>query len=70
MAIPNIESIIRAHSDFSMDDPAEQYIEATKMHRLTFGIDMPDTHSLHDKPELDKSHMESDEADGWARDSA
>ena len=55
MAIPNIESIIRAHSDFSMDDPAEQYIEATKMHRLTFGIDMPDTHSLHDKPELIKA---------------
>jgi SagB-type dehydrogenase family enzyme len=55
MAIPNIESIIRAHSDFSMDDPAEQYVEATKMHRLTFGIDMPDIQALYSKPELIKA---------------
>ncbi|WP_301924573.1 SagB/ThcOx family dehydrogenase [Corynebacterium glaucum] len=59
MRVPSTELIIKTSTPPEMDDAAESYVESTKIHRRTMGVDLPNISKVPAMTEIIKASFHS-----------
>ena len=68
MRVPNTEFIIKNPFPSEIDDAAENYVEATKVHRRTMGLDLPNISKVSAMTEVIKATFHSTKSVSGPRD--